>query len=608
MPKDKTPEDLGIFHGRRVTGDDFWKLKIKDDDELKTRYCEYQSEIAVNDKVIFYESMSGARMMDSPYALFKEVLTDPAFSDYHHVWSVRNPAAIPAEYNDHPRVSFVTRNTDAHIFFLNRAKYLVGNSVQPDYLVRRPEQKFLNTWHGIAYKTLGRDDNNPLGAAASVYSLLQATHVLTPCEFMTEIQLDRFSMRGVYSGDMAEVGYPRQDLTINLDEETEQSLRTQLNLDPGKKTVLYAPTWRGQKGGARFDATHLEGDISALSEIDANVVFLAHHIMLRHIKNVDFNKIIVPPTNVNTNELLGIADLLITDYSSIFFDYMVTGRPIVHYLYDYEEYESERGLTLQLDELPGTLVYNKDNLKSVVTDLVQGDYAPTPDYLRARDRFCPHDDGYASERTKQWFFDGSGSSVKHVSARARRSVVFWGGRLDKSDKTKRFLDQLKSEATSEAKDVTLFVPFSVQSNQVVMDTIRQLGSAITVVARKDYEMAMTQAEKESRTNKDSNSTVVQKPVARSLFKRVLDRARGHAPEPPAQASIGRRGITSVTGGQFREIMYEREYRRVFGDAKFDEVVMPDGISHFWKNLAKHAQHSASQVTAQNSELFRGPNN
>ena len=51
MPKDKTPEDLGIFHGRRVTGDDFWKLKIKDDDELKTRYCEYQSEIAVNEKV-----------------------------------------------------------------------------------------------------------------------------------------------------------------------------------------------------------------------------------------------------------------------------------------------------------------------------------------------------------------------------------------------------------------------------------------------------------------------------------------------------------------------------------------------------------------------------
>ncbi|WP_193070242.1 CDP-glycerol glycerophosphotransferase family protein [Brevibacterium aurantiacum] len=589
MSIDKTAEELGILHGRRVTGGDFWKLKIKDEDELKTRYCEYQSDVEVNDKVVFYESMSGARMMDSPYAVFKEVFNDPAYSDFHHVWSVRSPSVIPAEYKDHPRVSFVMRNTDAHIFFLNRSKYLVGNSVQPDFLVRRPEQKFLNTWHGIAYKTLGRDDNNPLGAAASVYSLLQATHVLTPCEFMTEIQLDRFSMRGVYSGDMAEIGYPRQDLTINLDTQTEQSLRTQLNLDPDKKTVLYAPTWRGQKGGARFDASHLEDDIAALSELDANVVFLAHHIMLRHIKNVDFSKIIVPPANVNTNELLGIVDLLVTDYSSIFFDYMVTDHPIVHYLYDYEEYESERGLTLQLEELPGPVVRSQAALKSVVTDLIQDEYIPSPTYLRARDRFCPHDDGHAAERTKQWFFNGSGNSVKHVEARTRPTVVFWGGRLDKSNETKTFLDQLKSEAKAGTKDVTLFVPFSVQSNQMVIDTIRQLGSTITVVARKNYEMAMTEAEKDARANKDSHVPAVEKPAPRSLLKSVLDRVRGRTPEPPDPAATATRERTSATSAQLREVMYEREYRRVFGDAKFDEVVVPEGISRFWQTLAKHAR-------------------
>lgn len=588
MPKDKTPEDLGIFHGRRVTGDDFWKLKIKDDDELKTRYCEYQSEIAVNDKVIFYESMSGARMMDSPYALFKEVLTDPAFSDYHHVWSVRNPAAIPAEYNDHPRVSFVTRNTDAHIFFLNRAKYLVGNSVQPDYLVRRPEQKFLNTWHGIAYKTLGRDDNNPLGAAASVYSLLQATHVLTPCEFMTEIQLDRFSMRGVYSGDMAEVGYPRQDLTINLDEETEQSLRTQLNLDPGKKTVLYAPTWRGQKGGARFDATHLEGDISALSEIDANVVFLAHHIMLRHIKNVDFNKIIVPPTNVNTNELLAVVDLLITDYSSIFFDFLVTGKPVVHYFYDYEEYESERGLTLPPEDLPGLVIRERTDLVRVVSDLIRKEFVPPPEYISARERFCSHDDGKASERTKKWFIEGSARAVKHVPAKSRPTIVFWGGRMDTSARTRQFLDQLEREARSNQKDVTLFVSFSVQSNPVVLDTIKRLGTSISVVARKNYEMAMTEAEAIARKRTDADDPIPKETAPRSLLRGTIDRLLSKIPATIHKNDSRQSNRAPATKKELQDAMYRREYRRIFGDSEFDEIVKFNGLSLFWKKLAEHA--------------------
>lgn len=588
MSRHKTAEELGLLDGRQLSGDDFWKLKIKDEDELKTRYCEYQSDVEVNDRVVFYESMSGARMMDSPYALFKEVFDDPAFSGYHHVWSVRNSSVIPEEYKNHPQVSFVTRNTDAHIFFLNRAKYLVGNSVQPDFFVRRPEQKFLNTWHGIAYKTLGRDDNNPLGAAASVYSLLQATHVLTPCGFMTEIQLDRFSMRGVYSGDMAEVGYPRQDLTINIDGRTERSLRMQLNLDPDKKTVLYAPTWRGQKGGARFDASHLENDIAALSELNANIVFLAHHIMLRHIKNVDFSNIIVPPANVNTNELLGIVDLLITDYSSIFFDFLVTGKPVLHYLYDYEEYRSDRGLTLPLEDLPGPVVREQSDLAPMVSDLIQKEFVPPPKYLGARKRFCSHDDGTASERTKKWFIEDSVDTVKHVTVSSRPTVVFWGGRLNKSAKTRQFLDQLEQEAKTGRKDVTLFVAFSVQSNPIVLDTIKRLGNSISVVARKNYEMAMTEAEASARKRTDADDPIPQKTPPRSLLERVLDRMQHKMPFTSRKQDSRQSNRVPATKTELQDAMYRREYRRLFGDSKFDEIVKFNDLSPFWQKLAQHA--------------------
>lgn len=163
---------------------EFWKDKIRDPEDLKTRQAEYVVSVPTNSQVVFYESMSGARMMDSPYALFLHLYHDPEFSKLHHVWSVRSEDLIPDELRDDPRITFVTRGTDAHLYFLSLSGYIIGNSLLPEYFVRKPDQKYLNTWHGIAYKTLGRTDASPLGAAGSVYNLLQATHVLTPCPYM----------------------------------------------------------------------------------------------------------------------------------------------------------------------------------------------------------------------------------------------------------------------------------------------------------------------------------------------------------------------------------------------------------------------------------------
>src|SRR5699024_11894189 len=111
--------------------------------------------------------------------------------------------------------------------------------------VRGHWQKYLNTWHGVAYKALGRGPENPLGAAESVYNLMQATHVLTPCPYMTDLELERFSLRHSYSGVIAELGYPRIDLQLNMSNDDRSRVLTDLSLDLGRKTVLYAPTWRG---------------------------------------------------------------------------------------------------------------------------------------------------------------------------------------------------------------------------------------------------------------------------------------------------------------------------------------------------------------------------
>lgn len=603
MPDDKSHPDSEILEQRRITDESFWTKKISDVDELARRQAEYSRDVSAHPDVIFYESMSGARMMDSPYALFRHWLEHPQFKGFHHVWSVRSNKLIADEYRNDPRVSFVTRGTDAHLYFLARASHIVGNSVLPEHFVRKADQKYLNTWHGIAYKGIGRDSTSPLGAAASVYNMLQATHVLTPCPFMSDMQLERLSLRGVHAGSIAEIGYPRQDLTVNVTEGRLAELRSELGLDPNRKTVLYAPTWRGNKGSARFDADQLEADLARLTRLDANIVFQAHHIMLRHIKNVDYGSIIIPPANMVTNELLTVADLLISDYSSIFFDYLVTDRPVVHYVYDYADYAAERGVTLERSELPGEVVDDPDDLVPTLEHLLDDSFVPPEKYRRAKERFCPHDDGRASERTTRWFFDNHSDGIEIVRARTRPSTLFFGGRLDKTSATEAFLESVAEVAAAGDRDVSLFVAHSVKSNPAAIDRIRRLPPSVSVIARSDYEVAMTSEEKEARYRSPSLEEEPEPPVStevrsesttlRTRLGRLFSRSRTQTQTsyPDQNQQTTPIETPAQSDSALRDTIYAREYRRIFGDSTFDQVVEFANISPFWKRLAEHAGHS-----------------
>ncbi|RYZ79971.1 MAG: teichoic acid biosynthesis protein, partial [Proteobacteria bacterium] len=342
------------------------RLHITDEDERKTRYALYYEAIPTDPTMIFYESMGGTRMMDNPLAIFRAACADGRFEDYTHVWSVSAFATIPNEYKNRRNIIFVCRHTDMYMQYLAKSGYLICNSTFPDYFVRKPNQRYLNTWHGIAYKRVGRGPESPIGGVYAVYNLLQATHILSPCPFMTDIQLYTMGLNGVYSGELAESGYPRIDMTMTVSDEAKRASAAALSIDPSRQTVLYAPTWRGGEGESSFDTTRLERDLNALAELDANIIFLGHHLMMKHIKGKNFGSVILPPQDSNTNELLALADILITDYSSIFFDFLVTGKPIIHYMYDYNDYSVNRGLNLSVADLPGDVCYDSDDMVGLV--------------------------------------------------------------------------------------------------------------------------------------------------------------------------------------------------------------------------------------------------
>src|SRR5699024_3506861 len=148
-----------------------------------------------------------------------------------------------------------------------------------------------------------------------------------------------YSIKGINGGQIAKIGYPRIDVTLNASEDTKNQIKAKLQLDPAKKTVLYLPTWRGStKKSNRFDSEKLVQDLKKLAELDVNISCRGHTVTDKSLRNVDFpDSVLPPPPDTQTNELLSIGDGLISDYSSVFFDFIPAERPIKHYLYDLEE-------------------------------------------------------------------------------------------------------------------------------------------------------------------------------------------------------------------------------------------------------------------------------
>ncbi|ACU86552.1 glycosyl/glycerophosphate transferase, teichoic acid biosynthesis [Brachybacterium faecium DSM 4810] len=540
--------DAHLAAARKAWGDR-WTRAIGDRELRKQIFHEFQQEFPCHPDIVLYESMSGAKMMDSPFSLFLHEYgaPDKRRDARLHVWSVRSEETVPPEFLRAPGVLRVKRHTPEYMYYLARATRIVGNSTLPEYFVRRPEQYYLNTWHGIGYKTLGRTDANPLGAGLSVSNMLQSTHAISPCGFMTHVHMHGFAMRNTYVGQFAEAGYPRIDAILNTGREAKLALLQILGCSEERPVVTYAPTWRGDG----FDGERLRHDLASLADLDCSTVFLGHHMMLKHVDVANLEGVIVPPDHVNTNELLAATDVLITDYSSIFFDFQVTGRPIVHYLYDYAEYSTARGLTLESDELPGIVVTTSEQLVEAVEHELTRSRACAPSYYGNVERFNPFDKGESSKNVADWFFraDPSGVNVlKYLNVRPR--TVFWGGRLGDTSATDAYFDEVEAELSRDAVDVTVFVSRTVRRNDVAIERIRRLGGSVSVVVRDDYNFGTTRAEEEARSKE-----------------------------------AGERSQLEVMA--YDEI-YAREYRRIFGDVKFDHVRIFPGQSFFWRRLAAEA--------------------
>ncbi|MFE9808127.1 CDP-glycerol glycerophosphotransferase family protein [Streptomyces sp. NPDC005548] len=282
---------------------------------------------------------------------------------------------------------------------LARAKYLVNNANFADAVVKRPGSVHVQTQHGTPLKKMGVDQSTyPVVAAAtgSFTKLLSRVdrwdYNLSSNRHSTQMWERAFP--GGY--EALEYGYPRNDVYCTATAEDVARVRERLGVPEGRTALLYAPTHRDHSSGfeSRLD---LEAFCEAVGE--QFVVLLRAHYFYDEGSGRGSGRIIDVTGHRSSEDVCLAADALITDYSSIMFDYANLDRPVVVYADDWEVYRETRGVYFDvMEEPPGRVARTPGELAALFTDGSYADPEATALRARFRERFCQFDDGRAAER------------------------------------------------------------------------------------------------------------------------------------------------------------------------------------------------------------------
>lgn len=362
----------------------------------------------VNDKLVYFQTFSGRGYSDSPKAIYEYMLNAPEYSEYKFVWSFRDPKKFAEIANERTAVVKFRSRKDNKA--LRTAKYWISNYRMLDHQHPRKNQVYLQCWHGTPLKRLGYDltaSDNSMNSLREIRSKYRTdarkfSYLLSPSPFASEKFATAWNLiKTKQTHKILEVGYPRNDRLVNYSESERDEIRKSLGVED-KKVILYAPTWRDNQHSSGEGYTYkAEVDFDNLKRELGDeyvILFRAHYLVANSFDFERYDGFIRDMSQYSDiNDLYIASDLLVTDYSSVFFDYANLLKPVIFYMYDLEDYASElRGFYISLDELPGPIVQNEENLIQEI--LKTADWKANEAYVKFHEKYNPLDDGEASKR------------------------------------------------------------------------------------------------------------------------------------------------------------------------------------------------------------------
>lgn len=371
----------------------------------------------VKENLVLFESFLGRSYSDNPKALYLYMKEKYPTLDYVWIFSQE-----PSDEVKESCPNWVLKNSFMYYHYMARAKYWIFNTRQPNSLKKRPEIIYLQTWHGTPLKRLGLDmeevhmaGTNAIQYKRNFYNQAQEwNYLISPNPYSTEIFGNAFG----FQNTMLETGYPRNDILYSQNKDGIISeLKTRLELPMQKKVILYAPTWRDDefiaRGQYRFD---LQLDLKRMQERlgeDYVILLRMHYLIAQNMDISGFEDFAYDVSSYgDIAELYLISDLLITDYSSVFFDFAHLRRPMIFFTYDLEKYASTlRGFYFDFEAVvPGPLLKETNQVIDYIENIDSQSVIYDEKYEQFFNRFCSLDDGTASERVVSKLF-GSTTTI-----------------------------------------------------------------------------------------------------------------------------------------------------------------------------------------------------
>ena len=366
----------------------------------------------VDEKLVVFDSFMGRKYSCSPRAIYEEMLKQDRFNDFKFVWAFKNIEG-KKEISELKRAELVKYNSLEYLEICSKAKYIITNSRIPEVIKLKKEQVYVQNWHGTPLKRLGYDITIDGGNAMNSLKDLRKkykedaeryTYMVSPSKFVTEKYKSCFNLaENNPNVKIIEKGYPRNDFLYTYKESDIERIKKALGIKENKKIILYAPTWRDNQHESGMGYTYEIGinfdKMRETLEKDYIILFRPHYFIANQFNFKKYSGFVYDVSDYDEiNDLYIIADILITDYSSVFFDYANLKRPIIFYMYDLKEYEENiRGFYIGLDELPGKIVETEVALIDEIIN-VTNNFKYNEKYKNFNEKFNYLDDGKSSER------------------------------------------------------------------------------------------------------------------------------------------------------------------------------------------------------------------
>lgn len=362
-------------------------------------------------RAVLLESFGGTAITDACLALDREFAR--TLPDLARYWTVVDRSvAVPA--GSTPLLFESEEWFDA----LSSCQLLVNNNNFPYYFRKRSDQVYAQVWHGTPLKKIGADvpsANLSLRYRALMKrEALQWDVLIAQSTWAADVLAKAFG----YSGDVLSLGYPRNDALLDPHENAalRDAVRVHFGVSQSQTVVLYAPTWRDDLKDpsghySRVDKVGLKALASLLGP-DYIVLYRGHTNSANAAQSALPASVIDVTMFPELNALIAASDALITDYSSIMFDYPVTGKPIAFMVPDLARYrDATRGFYFDFESsAPGPLLRKPAEAAAFCESVRHGTHALSERYVKWVARFAPRDDGHAAERITAWLASRAGLS------------------------------------------------------------------------------------------------------------------------------------------------------------------------------------------------------